>query len=82
MPHCLTCGTNHDGEFCSPKAFILLKCKCGNESLIPGDVLMMGLKGMFCGQCNKDTDWTITQATLEDLKKHWKGYGEKNEPSF
>jgi hypothetical protein len=68
--HCLICGTTHRiKEPCPPTSFVLLTCSCGNESLIPGDVLCMGLKGMFCGQCGKDSDWVSRKPTVEDMKR-------------
>lgn len=76
IQHCLVCGTTHDSEkSCPIYAFVLHSCSCGNEGLIPADVLAFGgLNGMFCGQCNKDTEWTIKRPTIEDMKKHWTGY--------
>ena len=75
--HCHTCGTTHRiKEPCPPESFVVLTCSCGNENLVPGDVIYMGLRGMFCGQCNKDTEWKPKKATLEDMEKHWKGYGQ------
>jgi hypothetical protein len=74
--HCLICGTRHQSSIsCPPEAFCVLTCSCGNEDLIPCDALFMGTEGMYCGQCNKDTDWKIKRATIEDMKKHWSDYG-------
>lgn len=76
--HCMTCGTTHKiKDYCPPNAFVLLTCSCGNETLMPCDAMMMGIKGMYCGQCNKDTDWKAKQPTIEDMKRHWNNYGEK-----
>jgi len=76
--HCPTCGTTHRiKEPCPPESFVVLTCSCGNEDLIPGDVMCMGLKGMMCGQCNKDTGWKPKKATLEDMKRLWPDYGKK-----
>lgn len=73
--HCLTCGTTHKiNAPCPPGAFSLITCSCGNEDLIPHDVLCFGLKGMYCGQCSKDTDWKVKIPTVEDIKRHWKNY--------
>jgi N-glycosidase YbiA len=75
--HCLTCGTTHHiKDPCPPEAFVVLTCSCGNEDLMPGDALCMGIQGMFCGKCDKDTDWKTKLASIEDMKRLWKGYGE------
>ena len=77
--HCMICGTTHRiKEPCPPEAFVVLTCSCGNENLVPGDVLCMGLKGMFCGQCDKDTEWKPKKATFEDMKRLWEDYGKSN----
>ena len=75
MPHCSTCGTSHDNEWCPPEAFRVIKCSCGNEDILPCDVLFMGLRGCYCGQCEKDTNWEVSTPTIADLKKHWPNYG-------
>ena len=75
--HCLICGTTHNVDECCPRdAFRLIKCKCGNETLIPCDALFMGMKGCMCGQCEAgDTGWqSPTIPTIEEMKDHWKGY--------
>lgn len=79
IKHCLTCGTTHDSDNpCPPKAFGILKCCCGNEFLVPMDAV--GLMGNgSCGQCGKENEWSIANATLDDMKRLWKGYGETNE---
>ena len=75
--HCTTCGTKHAiKEPCPPEAFYLISCKCGDESLIPGDALFGYGPGMYCGQCGKDTDWQEPKTpTIEDMKRHWTDYG-------
>ena len=74
MSHCLTCGTNHEGN-CPPEAFRIIACSCGNETLMPCDALFMGTQGMCCGQCSKDTDWLPPKIpTIEDMRRHWKDY--------
>ena len=73
---CLTCGCNHDDNSpCPPGAFILVRCSCGEESLMPSDTAFAVGPGMYCGQCEKDTDWTISTPTLEDIKRYWPDYG-------
>jgi hypothetical protein len=77
--HCLTCGTTHRiKESCPMDAFRILTCSCGNETLIPCDALFMGVRGMHCGQCEKDTDWAPKIPTLDDIKKHWENYGQND----
>lgn len=72
---CMTCGCNHSTSVCPPDAFIVLTCKkCGNEDLLPGDTLCVGITAMNCGQC-EETDWQVRGATIDDLKKHWRNYG-------
>ncbi len=82
ITHCGTCGNKHEEEeFCSPGAFVVLFCKkCGEESLMPADA-MFGIGGLVCGQCddNNGDHWGTRNANLDDMKKHWKGYGDKNE---
>ena len=74
--HCLTCGTTHDLEKpCPPEAFGVLKCSCGNEFLVPMDAVGFMDNGS-CGQCNKENEWSVANATLDDMKRLWKGYGE------
>lgn len=78
MPkHCLTCGTRHDEKWCPPEAFEVARCAaCGNECIQPADVgPLIGMA--HCGQCGSAEKWETRPATLDDMRKHWKGYGEK-----
>jgi hypothetical protein len=76
VKHCLICGCPHEEtEHCPPQNFVLWRCSCGNETVIPVDAAMLGMKGCMCGQCNKDTDWKESEVTVEDLKRHWVDYG-------
>jgi hypothetical protein len=73
--HCLTCGTIHAG-WCPPEAFVVVTCyNCGNAFIQPTDVPEMnGLAN--CGQCGSKETWNTHPAGIEDMRKHWKGYGE------
>jgi transcription elongation factor Elf1 len=73
--HCLTCGCTHAG-WCPPEAFNVVTCHaCGNAFIQPMDVgSMMGIAN--CGNCGKSDAWNQRPADLNDMRKHWKGYGE------
>jgi len=75
MGHCLACGCSHETEYCPPEAFRIVRCSCGNETLMPCDALSFGMRGNYCGQCNKDTEWRPSVPTIEDMKRHWPDYG-------
>ena len=68
--HCLACGMTHGiNESCPPEAFYVISCKCGNKSLMPCDAMFGYGPGMFCRQCDKDTDWQEPRkATIEDMR--------------
>jgi len=42
---------------------------------MPCDALFAVGPGMYCGECEKDTGWTVSVPTMEDIKRHWHDYG-------